>query len=453
MHPLLAYPIHLAGLTAAVVILHLMARRNASAQAQITIAAVAGLVLFALLLHVSEPSWKRLFDDFYKAYFAAGQALIKGAPESFAELIFPNRFVNIPILAWVFVPFAALGKIGSGVLFTLVGLIAITVSWRLLVKAAELEKHSAALLLLLFTASGPLVYSVKEGNTTHLVLVLLIAAFLLLRSRRDLAAGLLLGVAAIFKLPLLLFGVYLFLRGRWNAVIGGASVVGGAVLLSLLVHGMDLNAKWLEECVIEFSKHPLASYNTQSVQAFVARLEYGAAFMRDFTPKPLAPSTAPIVSFIVFILYAVSIAAGLRGARRPEFKQNARLSLVAMDLEFMIVLVLALVTSPLAWTHYYTWLLIPAAFVIGGTQHLPRDGITKLLGVGALALMSPPVLVPPYGRVWMEYFVRFPLSTFFVGGMLLLFVLLRARWKLADISSLPLRLPDSCAPSVKYRYL
>lgn len=76
MHPLLTYPIHLAWLAAGVIILHLMARRSASAQAQMTVAAVAGLVLVGLLLHVSEPPWERLFSDFYKAYFAAGQALL-----------------------------------------------------------------------------------------------------------------------------------------------------------------------------------------------------------------------------------------------------------------------------------------------------------------------------------------------------------------------------------------
>ena len=42
----------------------------------------------------------------------------------------------------------------------------------------------------------------------------------------------------------------------------------------------------------------------------------------------------------------------------------------------MIVITLALVASPLSWSHYYCWLLIPAAFLLdrGAVRQAVRNG-------------------------------------------------------------------------------
>jgi len=46
----------------------------------------------------------------------------------------------------------------------------------------------------------------------------------------DLSVGSLLGLCAVLKLPLLLFGAYFLLRRRWRVVTGGAGAILGAIL-------------------------------------------------------------------------------------------------------------------------------------------------------------------------------------------------------------------------------
>ena len=64
-----------------------------------------GMGLF--LLSISEPP--RFFKDFYTAYFAAGEAVLTG-PEALRPQLEKgvNGFVNLPIVAYLFAPFALL---------------------------------------------------------------------------------------------------------------------------------------------------------------------------------------------------------------------------------------------------------------------------------------------------------------------------------------------------------
>src|SRR5690606_40034207 len=88
---------------------------------------------------------------------------------------------------------------------------------------------------------------------------------------RQVRAGALLGAAALFKLPLLVFGVYFAVRGRVRAALGGGLVVGGAVGLSILVFGWDAHVVWHERFVAHAADHPVSAFNVQSVPALVAR--------------------------------------------------------------------------------------------------------------------------------------------------------------------------------------
>ena len=99
----------------------------------------------------------------------------------------PNRrrvgFVNIPILAWLFVPLALLGELTAGW--------AVSRARRCRRRprpmscccgSATSTSPTAAMLALSFLANGPLVNSLREGNTTHFILLLLVVALLLWRA-------------------------------------------------------------------------------------------------------------------------------------------------------------------------------------------------------------------------------------------------------------------------------
>ena len=205
------------------------------------------------------------------------------------------------------------------------------------------------MLALSILASGPLVNSLREGNTTHFILLLLVVALLLWRAGAEYAAGLVLGLCALFKLPLMLFGLYVLLRGRWRVVAGGATTIGGAVLLSLAVFGLQINIDWYRNCIEPFVGGVMPAFNVQSIDGFLARLETGPALLMEWTPLAASLWHKIVRSIVLSAMFILAFVAMVRGDRsapgaRP-FERDA--------LEFSIVLVLAVVTSPVSWSHYY----------------------------------------------------------------------------------------------------
>ena len=109
---------------------------------------------------------------------------------------------------------------------------------------------------------------------------------------------------------------------------------------------------------------------------------------------------------------------------------NGRLS--ARDtLEFVLVINLAIVTSPISWTHYYLLLLIPWGLYLGGRLPLPDDRTTRWLMWGSLVLTSLPVVIPQHSPgLISEVLARTVVSAWFFGGLLMLAALLRGLWRL-----------------------
>src|SRR5262245_14331810 len=109
---------------------------------------LAGGAIHLGLWQVSEPA--ELFSDFYKAYFpAAEQIWEKGLSATWPlteEAV--GGFVNMPILAWLFVPLVPLGEERSGWAFLAVGAAAALAAWLLLARMSRPEAKSAAPLLL-----------------------------------------------------------------------------------------------------------------------------------------------------------------------------------------------------------------------------------------------------------------------------------------------------------------
>jgi len=384
--------------------------------------AAFGIVAQAILWSISEPS--DLFSDFYKAYFPAGDRLWnEGAVATWetAESAAVG-FVNLPILAWLFVPFGLLGEPAAGWAFLALGIAAIATTYALLLRLGDFNVGTGAMLALSILASGPLVNSLREGNTTHFVLLLLVVALLLWRAGKEYAAGLVLGLCALFKLPLMLIGLYVLLRGRWRVVAGGASAIVGAGLLSLAVFGLEINVGWYQNCIVPFVGGVMPAFNVQSIDGFLARLESGPELLMEW--KPLAPSlwhkiVRSIVLSGMFILAFVAMIRGDRSAAGARaFERNT--------LEFSIVLTLAVVTSPVSWSHYYLLLLLPWALYLGGRLGLPDDAATRWLMAGGMLLASLPVIVLPLGTGIVAAIVsRTIVSAWMFGGLMILAALIR----------------------------
>ena len=402
------------------------------------VAGLAGLAVHALLWLISEPP--TLFSDFYKAYYPVAESLwFEGARDTWplAETG-AGSFVNLPIVGWLFVPLVAFGETGAGWAFLALGIAVTVAAWRLLMRFDQAGTLAGPLLLFLFLVNGPLINSLREGNTTHFILLLLVVALLLWRAQREFAVGLVLGFCALMKLPLLLYGVYFVVRGRWRVVAGGTTVIALAALLSLAVHGLDANIGWYNDSVAPFLGGVIPAFNVQSIDGFLMRLQTGVKDLQDWLPQ-----TPSIVHRVVRTLIVLGLLGGaywlMRRAGAGEPRNAGRKAPGAREvLEYVVVLNLALVISPISWSHYYLLLLLPWALYLFGALGLPGDVITRRLVWGSIVLSSLPVIVLPLEQDWIGGLVaRTVISAWLFGGLLMLAALARGLWHLKRPTEAP----------------
>jgi len=409
--------------------------------------AVAGVAIHLVLWQFSEP--RELFSDFFKAYYPAGQAVLSRGPNppwSIAEGA-ALTFVNLPILAWLFAPLGRLSEFAASWTFLAFGIPAALTAWALLARIARLDGQKAALLLFIFMVNGPMVNSLREGNTTHFLLLLLVVALLLWRAGWTFTAGLVFGFCAIFKLPLLLYGGYFLLRRQWRVLAGGGTMIAVIGGLSIWYFGLATNIAWYRYCVEPFLSGVVPAFNVQSIDGFVVRLVTGDQLLREWTPLPL-PTTYKVVRTVVFAAIFGGTSWLMWRAERLEPLQRATGTLSARDLlEFALVLNLALVTSPVSWTHYYLLLLLPWSLYLGGLLPLPDDAATRWLMWGSLVLTSLPVLMPTlYPSLTAEIVARTVVSMWLYGGLLMLAALLRGAWRMTSHTASPAKRTDAAAP-------
>lgn len=381
--------------------------------------ALIAAVLFAIGFEMSDPPVR--FEDFRSAYWEAGVA-IWGGLGNFGDVYArgTDGFVNIPVVAFLFAPFGLLDERAASVVFTLLGMAAIAGSWLLLSRHYALSRRDAALLAIIFAVFGPMLYSVREGNLSHFLLLGLCGALVCLASGRQVAAGVLLGVIAVLKPSLGLIGIYFLLRGQWRVVAGGAAICIGSALLSLLIFGWEMNLLWYEQAVAPFAAGPVPGFNAQSLPAFVARFETGLPGLRDWDAHTLSPAGriwAAALSGLVGLLF---LAACLRkGVRPPSAK--------VIELELLLVIAVSCLVSSLSWSHYYVWLLPAFVWV---WKNADTGHITRAALAAAFVLCLPlEFLSYPMGAGRFDPLTNFLTSHLLAGGLILFGLLLRMRWR------------------------
>ena len=364
----------------------LLARQGRPALAIWAVAAIIGAALFAYLWPTSDPDRIR-FKDFLWAYYPAGRDAAFDMAQFESNLRSGiEGFVNLPIVAFVFTPFALFEAHRAALLYWAFGLAAAALACLLLIRHHRLSVRDGAGLAIAFAGFGPLLYSLKEGNTSHVLLAALIGAIMLAARGREIAAGALFGLAAVIKPPLLIVGAVAALRGRWRVVMGGAAVCAGAGLASLAVFGWDLHVLWFEE-FRAFSGAPLKGFNNQSLAAAIARAFAGPGSFLDWdiaAPPPAATALVAALSLGVvgFGVWAAAVA-----------PQRAPSDAEAFELEVLMAITAALIVSTVSWSHYHVWLLLPLTYLFAHRQRLGAHPAAVYALVGAYVLAAPSVFL------------------------------------------------------------
>lgn len=377
--------------------------------------ALLGLGVAALAIvtcFISDPP--TLFDDFAKAYYPAGQAVVAD-PAALRALTDRGvtGFVNMPVTAYLFAPFAALPLLAGASLFTTLGVAFTAAAWALLAKLGRLDLADRWRLALLFAANGPLAYSLREGNTSHVILFALAAGLVLIRAGRPGAAGGVLACAALIKPPLILFGVFFLLRRDWRGVATFGGVLAAVAALSLARFGWADNLHWFDVCILQFSHRWLSAFNVQSIAGFLFRLTGGPCLLTDWHAYPPPAGLQLPATLCVLLMLGVALLAALPASLRPQdAAQRARRS----DLQYQLVLVLTLIASPLTWSHYYVWLLVPAALFLGERRDWSAG--ERLAGWSAVWLVTPLArFLPLHGAAELFVYKNIAVSHFLFGGL------------------------------------
>ncbi|MBW4520352.1 MAG: DUF2029 domain-containing protein [Scytolyngbya sp. HA4215-MV1] len=363
--------------------------------------------------------------DFTKAYYPAGKLVVENPQMLYGSNIEGRLggFVNIPIVAYLLTPFSALDPFNSQLVFTVFSIIIAFASYFLFVDWLKVSGFNQWLILQLFVINGPLYYSIAIGNTTHFLFPIFILILSLMAKNKNFWVGFWLAIAALIKVPLVLFGAYFFLRQQWRSLLGFLVPAIVVPLLSIMIFGFGLHVEWYEKCIKPFSGKALSAFNNQSVSAFVIRLFTTNA--PDWYPLEM-DLDARIAKYLFFMVL-------IGGSIWVCWRAKAPKALEMKNLELCIVLTLALLISPISWTHYYLLLLIPYSLYIAGQFGSFRKGkIVIPIALSAL-LISPPAIKITLANPLINLLIsKVLISYYFFGGIMLLGALLWMRYQLRN---------------------
>jgi hypothetical protein len=303
---------------------------------------------------------------------------------------------------------------------TIIGVIAVVAAFLALARYGEVSGDRVLLLGGAFVIWGPLYYSLREGNTTHFILLVLVGMAWCIRAGLFGWAGVLLAAATLIKPPLGLIALPFLLRQRWSFVgtfVATGAIVGGA---SLAAYGLDLHREWYDYAVRPYSEHPLGAENVQSLDATLARF-WTDDYLDRFVPiQDLGAGFEALRNSIAVALLALAAWVVWRGRRDGGD---------ADIVDACIALCLALMITPTSWTHYYTLLLLPVGLMIAGSLGLAWTRLrVAAVALGVMLIAPPVVFVAPDYPLLSWLVPRVLISHYFYGAFVIMCVLLEYRW-------------------------
>jgi alpha-1,2-mannosyltransferase len=389
----------------------------------------AVLILLGLLIYwFSGPP--QAFYDFFVGYYPAGYAVLHHKVPAVGSLT--AGFVNIPIVAYVFAPFAILDPTAAAWCFTLVGIGLVAAAWWTLGTLARADEAGRWIIALMFVGNGPLINGIKFGNITCYVLVVLVTALFCVHRGRSGVAGMLFALSAVMKPPLVLFLLFFLVRrdfrGFW-AFLGTCTIVAA---LSILIFGGPANIEWFNTCILQFRHYWLVGFMVQSVPAFIFRLSAPTSVLTDWGPHLPANGQQALANISVGFFFLLGLAALTRSEiARLSSKSEA---VHTVEQQFSLLLCLSLIASPLSWAHYYAWLLVPAVLWV---RWKSDSWVETLVALIATALTAPPLPWPMISSssTVMSIYSAFFESHVLFGGVIWFFLIC---WKLIQPAAISL---------------
>ena len=262
-------------------------------------------------------------DGWDYAIYDLGVERAFSGEDPYRQIGIETGFINHPGLLLVAYPFHLLGAAGSWV-----WLAASLIAWLAAVFLSfRAHERRAELLVLLFslTAAAEGLFAGQAGIPAVLCLAV---AYRFHRREKEIAAGILIGLAAVFKLSLGVFILFFLLKKRFGAAAAGLATL---VLFSA-------TAEWLL----------FPGINGLFFVSMAGLV--GSAYPGVHNASLYHPSFTPVIG--AFMLASLAWVVYRRGDRVPE------------RLAFGGFAAWTLLTSPLTWHHHFVLLALPLAWLL-----------------------------------------------------------------------------------------
>lgn len=226
--------------------------------------------------------------------------------------------------------------------------------------------------------------TVKFSQFSLILLLLLCIVWIAARSKKEILAGILLGVLLNLKVFTGIFLFFFVVKKKWNLLAWYLGSFLTLNLISLAVFGIDDYVSYLTGLRNVYWQ--AASWNA-SLSGFLSRLIGG----------PENGAVWDLSQFYPYLNYGISFAAAillgliLKGEDREE-EQGL------FDVEFSLSIVMMLLLSPLGWMYYFVILIIPL-IVLWRILHRTHKSLRQLM-IFAWGLSTIPhdMIVPPNSR-------------------------------------------------------
>jgi hypothetical protein len=338
------------------------------------VAAVVLVAVGAAVLAGQWRIWRLTVDDTsaqdFGIFYASVRSFLDGG-SLYAPIPAPPRFpsrsgqlnLNLPHTNLFFLPLGLLSR--STALSVWVGASLLAFLWSTWHSVRALRWSLSPLgwlaLVVYLVAWGPAAAFTLTIQLNFLLMLPVTAAWLAARRGAPEKTGAWLGLAAAMKPFLLLFAPYCAIRRDTRALVTLMAAAGALVAIGMVMFGAGAYREWVEQLSrVTWTTH----YMNASVFAAAERV-LGRTMISGLDLSPALRAVVLVVA-IALILALTLVAAPRTGAGEA-----------GTDRAWAVLLLGALLVSPLGWV-YYLWIALwPVAAVIGHaqpwTRRLPRD--------------------------------------------------------------------------------
>lgn len=353
------------------------------------------------------------FSRFYHATlgFLNGKSLYDPNPATPAQLseTYGQQMwdLNPPHFHFLFLPLANLPIERAYLIWEFINFGALLVSLRLITRAIAPNitiSQGAVVLggLLMFTGTGLLL---RSAQLSFLLLLPLTLAWIRGRDNDWRMAGLYLGLSATVKPFLLIFLPYLLFRKHFSGLRNFIGIFGGIFFLGIMTFGIQAHKDWIQT---------LSSVDWYWVGSNLSILGFLTRTLGESPSFALATNgTTLIVPFWIILSGVIGIFTLLTTALDNSPK--------ATDRAFGLLLIAALLISPLGWTYYLFFVFAPLSFIVMNWWHtkgtiFQHDKICWEERARKLMLLAaiPGLIVPMY---FVSSFQPHPFATISLGSI------------------------------------